>query len=111
MSKNTDSKDIIEALQKIADQVQLEKKAYKSCKEWLNADECDLPKAWIENIKITFSSHKLCFKHKILGYPFIDTRLDIFFEGDTIGYYRLISLLDGEPDDDYFVIYDEFKNR
>ena len=64
-----------------------------------------------DKLRIEFWCHSLVFKHGLLSYPFIETKLRIFHKdseiGDCeVGYYRLITTLDGKIDDDYFVIYE-----
>ena len=61
-----------------------------------------------------FERCALAFDHGVLSYPFVETRLGlyvsdpfgVYFRGGLrpVGHYRLITLLDGTADDDYFVL-------
>ncbi|AWM35966.1 hypothetical protein C1280_02365 [Gemmata obscuriglobus] len=64
---------------------------------------------------MVFERCALVFEHGILNYPFVETRLGlyvpdpsaVYFQGRrSIGHYRLITLLDGTTDDDYFILDD-----
>jgi len=57
-----------------------------------------------EEVTSKFVSRWLCFEPHLVSYPFIDTRFNLLHGDVIIGYYRLISLLSGEIDDDYFVL-------
>lgn len=109
MTQTIDFNVIRATLQQTADHYQLAEKANRACRHWLSKQDCGLPGEWIEAIEARFHSHKFCFAHATLPHPFIETRLDLFWHRKEIGHYRLISSLDGEPEDDYLVIYDEFK--
>jgi uncharacterized protein YggL (DUF469 family) len=72
----------------------------------------------IDEIQLHFEKASLVYKHGILDYPFIDTQIGLYVDApagiyfrdiDRIGYYRLITMLNGEVDDDYLVI-DETKS-
>jgi hypothetical protein len=45
------------------------------------------------------------FKRSDWDLVYIDTHIDLVASNNqTVGYYRLITTLDGEADDDYFVL-------
>jgi len=111
MSNRYNLESIVCVLQQTIEQMELEKEARKYCLKCIKGKDCDLPKSWVNNIEIKYHSHKLCFKNSMLDYPFIETRLIMTYKNEEVGHYRLISLLNGEPDDDYFVIYDEYRTR
>ncbi len=96
--------EIILELKKLAQSQKLVDHAIQSCLAWLD-DEESLPSGWSPaEIKCEFKSHSLCFEHSLLSYPFVVTHLRLFRNEDEVGYYKLITTLDGKVDDDYFVI-------
>lgn len=92
-------------------------RAFEGCSKWLHDPENDGPGGLsgraAGEILPRFKSSSLVFDHGLLSHPFVETRLDLCVR-DTSGtalndlrpvcYYRLITLLDGTVDDDYFVI-------
>ena len=97
--------DIIEQLQQHARLHDLDGVAVEGIRKWLNdPDSHPLPNNLNPNqVKAAFASRWLCFEPKLVSYPYIDTRYDLLHGDSVIGYYRLITLLDGKIDDDYFV--------
>ncbi len=68
-----------------------------------------------EVILIRFIKHALVFKYEGHSLPYIETVLELYVESPKrrsasipfewpIGYYRLITMLDGRVDDDYLVL-------
>lgn len=66
-----------------------------------------------QDIHLQFDSQALVFSSSRLSYPYIDTRIGLYVRTDRryyhegkcpIGYYRLITLLDGTIEDDYLVV-------
>lgn len=84
---------------------QLNEVAARGISEWLQAPDLGpLPEGVTkESIVGKFASRWLCFEPQLVPYPFVDTRFDLLSGDSVIGYYRLISLLNGEFEDDYFV--------
>lgn len=111
------AEELVAALAALASQQNLRSQAVEGCDKWLRAgaeEGADGLGGWAaEEIVPRFASCSLVFEHGILDYPFIETRLELYVQDDSgvcfrdlrpIGYYRLITLLDGTADDDYFVI-------
>jgi hypothetical protein len=98
--------NIISTLRQHAKAVELDKQAKVAVDEWLKEIEpTDLPvDLRSEKIKMVFSSRWLCFEPKLVSYPYIDSRYILVAGKKKIGYYRLISTIEGEIEDDYFVI-------
>lgn len=93
----------------------LRRRAEASCRECIRAasEEGDLGGLSPADLQIVFRRCVLAFDHGILSYPFVETALDlcvadptgVYFRGlRPVGSYRLITLLDGTVDDDYFVL-------
>ena len=108
---------LVTAAADLASTQNLRDQAFEGCGMWLRdgaESGSDGLNGWaIEEIEPHFASCSLVFDHGLLDYPFVDTRLTLHvrdasgsYHRDlrTIGYYRLITLLDGTADDDYFVI-------
>ena len=111
---------IVSELLALAESQNLRRRADEMCKVWLRSanEEGELCGWSIEEIELHFERCSLVFEHGILSYPFVETRLGlyvadttgVFFRGlRPIGHYRLITLLDGTDNDDYFVL-DTFKH-
>jgi hypothetical protein len=67
----------------------------------------------IEEIELHFDKCSVVFSHGVLNHPYIDTQIGLYIKDDggvvfrnlnPIGTYRLITMLDGEINDDYLVI-------
>ena len=97
----------------LADAHDLRRRAEASCWQWLrsSAEEGGLGGLSPADIQMVFERCALVFDHGILSYPFVETRLGlyvadpagVYFRGlRPVGHYRLITLLDGTTDDDYF---------
>lgn len=107
---------MVAALLALAASQDLRARAEAGCRESIRstlADGDDLRGWSVEEIEMHFHNSSLTFDHGILDYPYIDTRLGlyvrdlsgVYFLGlRPIGSYRLITLLDGTDDDDYFVL-------
>jgi hypothetical protein len=54
-------------------------------------------------VEVSFRSHALYFDSSLLGYPYITTRLDLMARGEQVGFFKLITDLDGQVVDDYLV--------
>ena len=114
------SEGIVSALLTLAESQKLRHRAEETCREWLRSasEEGDLGGWSLEEIELHFERCALVFDHGILSYPFVETRLGLYVADSTgvcfrglrpVGHYRLITLLDGTDDDDYFVL-DTVKN-
>lgn len=99
--------EIVGVLTGLATAQNLRTRAIEGCRLWLansTEDETDWLDGWTaEQIESRFRSCSLVFDHPI-GYPFVDTRLDLYAQERLIGYYRFITLLDGAFDEEYLVI-------
>jgi hypothetical protein len=117
-------KQLIEELQELVKKQNLQEKAIQYCKTALTnskAEEIDLnlePLNGYElgNIQLQFKKHSLIFKNNVLTYPYINTTIGLYLinksrkspnDLEEIGEYSLITLLDGEIDDDYLLFYDK----
>jgi len=100
---------VVDQLQRICDEQQLITRAHAGFRAWIaeasEEDPSDLPPEWsYSEMTADFPSVALCFQPALVSYPYFDTQLRILRHGTEVGYYRLITTLDGEDDDDYFVI-------
>ena len=100
----------------------LRRRAEETCWAWLRSafEEGDLSGLSPEDVRIEFERCALIFDHGQLDHPFVETRLGLYVTDPTgvhfrdlrpIGHYRLITLLDGTDDDDYFVLDDPRQGR
>lgn len=97
--------DLLDRLRDHAKTHDLLLRAQEGVQKWLR-DESNLPLNWKpDEIRTEFRSHSLSFQHGLLSYPFIDTTLRLFHKDEEIGYYSLITTMNGKDDDDYFVLY------
>ena len=87
-------------LEDLANSQKLREKAIQSCKSWM-AQESSLP----EGVELRFHSHGFIFEHYLIDHPFIKTRMILIHNEQEIGYHDLISGLDGQVEDDYFVLH------
>jgi hypothetical protein len=105
----------IAAMLALAEAHDLRRRAEENCRKWLRtaAEEGDLGSRTVEEIRLVFERCALVFDHGVLSYPFVETRLGLYLDDPggvrfrglrPIGHYRLITLLDGTDDDDYFVL-------
>lgn len=103
---NTISLDIIDRLQEHARLHDLDCVAAEGIRKWLANGKIELFPDGISPDQVTwrFESRWLCFEPRIISYSFIDTRFTLLTGDKMIGYYRLITQLNGEIDDDYFVL-------
>jgi hypothetical protein len=91
-------------LAQLAQRQDLIEQAREGCARWLQNEGRDIHYA-LSDVRLAFRSHALCFAHARLPYPYVETRLDLLIADQEIGYYRLITRLDGSVDDDYFVLH------
>ena len=106
--------ELVAALTSLASTQKLRERAIEGFEEWLRSSQHDgehCIDGWsIKEIEPYFVSCSLVFAHERLDYPFVDTKLQLCVRDQSgshrqpIGNYRLITLLDGTADDDYFVI-------
>ena len=101
--------EAVDLLRRTSETQQLVARAQSGFRAWIDEatdeDERDLPAGWsYSEMSAEFQSSTLCFQPALLSYPYVDTRLRIMRKGVEVGYYRFITRLDGEEDDDYFVI-------
>jgi len=105
----------VAAMIRLADAHHLRRRAEASCQQWLrsSAEEGGLGRLSPADIQVVFERCALVFDHGILSYPFVETRLGLYVDDPSgvyfrglrpIGHYRLITMLDGTADDDYFVL-------
>jgi hypothetical protein len=107
MTKNID--ELIVYLTKIYSNDKFIKESAKGIDIWLK-DKDNIPSnIKVEDIKVKYRSQNLCFSDNLLNKAYITTFYELYFNEKEIGYYKLISNIDGTPDDDYFVIYNEFR--
>jgi hypothetical protein len=103
--------DVIDRLTHLAesqDLIQRAMEGYAAC--WANEGLSDLPFTFAD-VRPEFRSHSLNFKggRWVYSFPFIRTVLDLYVGEHQVGDYTLITLLDGEVIDDYFVIFEEYQ--
>jgi hypothetical protein len=109
---------VVAAMLSLATTHNLRQRAEESCRTCLRiaAEEGDLGDRSPEDIELVFERCALVFDHGVLSYPFIETRIGLYVPDPTgvyfrglrpVGHYRLITLLDGTDDDDYFVLDEE----
>ncbi|MBX7223855.1 MAG: hypothetical protein K1Y36_28325 [Blastocatellia bacterium] len=98
--------NLIAQLQEHARFHQLDEVAAQGILKWIADPDLDPLPVGITKGMITgrFVSRWLCFEPQHLSYPYIDTRFDLLCGDTVVGYYRLISRLNGDIEDDYFVI-------
>jgi hypothetical protein len=102
--------ELVEQLHRASDEHQLIARAHAGFQAWIDEatddDVRELPEGWsYSEMSAEFKSIALCFRSAHLSYPYFDTQLRIVRSGVDIGYYRLLTRLSGEDDDDYFVIH------
>lgn len=106
--------ELVAALAALASAQNLRGRAFEGCGRWLRDGAENGLGGWsADEIEPRFASCSLVFAHGLLGRPFVDTRLDLCVRDPSgvcaggsrpVGYYRLITRLDGTDEDDYFVI-------
>jgi hypothetical protein len=105
----------VAAMLALAEAHDLRRRAEETCRKWLQtaAEEGDLGSRTVEEVRVVFERCALVFDHGVLSYPFLETRLGLYLDDPDgawfrglrpIGHYRLVTLLDGKDDDDYFVL-------
>lgn len=93
---------IIERLIRFGTEQDLVGRARIVCARCLRDYEEEIHPHHASDVQISFRSQALVFRNALIPYPYIDTRLALTIEDKEIGYYRLITHLDGTDDDDYF---------
>ncbi len=103
---NVKGQELVDLLMAHARTHNLKERAAQGIVKWLESpDTVDMAEGIArESIVGRFSSHGLCFEQQHVAAPFVDTRFDLCSGEKVVGYYRLITRLDGESEDDYFVI-------
>jgi hypothetical protein len=109
--------EVVAALTALAAAQDLRRRAFDACRKWIRDGAAEGPdglRGWsAEEIEPHFRSCALYFESGILEYPFVATRLDLCVRDDSgtyfrglrpVGFYRLITRLDGSDEDDYFVL-------
>lgn len=96
--------ELVATLREHAKVQRLDERARDAIQSWL-MEEGSLPHGCDPTqVRAEFASRWLCFEPELVSYPYIDTRLHLYAGICKIGYYRLITTMDGEADDDYFVL-------
>jgi hypothetical protein len=98
---------IVKQLTGLAVQQDLASRAMDSCANRFRHDAGQLTFT-LEDVHMQLYSHSLFFQSAHISNPFIATRLTLSINDKEIGYYRLITSLDGSVDDDYLVLEDEY---
>ena len=105
--------ELVATLNSLASTQNLSERAMEGCKESIRNCQSEgqsCINGWtLAEIEPHFASCSLVFAHGLLNHPFVDTKLQLGVRDQSgsyrlIGHYRLITLLDGSDDDDYFVI-------
>jgi hypothetical protein len=107
--------DVVAAMLALARDQDLPRRAEETCWVWLRSafEEGSLAGLSPADVRVEFERSALIFDHGLLNYPFVETGLGLDVTDSTgayfrdmrpIGQYRLITLLDGTVDDDYFVL-------
>lgn len=99
---------IVEYLTSLAAERNLVQRARQGCSTFIENTKRDggLPaQLQQDKIRMEFRRHSLIFESAQPAYAYIDTMLDLFIDDEEIGYYRLITCLNDEVDDDYLVFY------
>jgi hypothetical protein len=98
--------DAVNLLSRHAHAYQLEERAHDGCALFIGNTEREsgLPSGLsASDVEARFRSHALFFESSLLGYPYITTQLDLLAGGGQVGFYKLITDLDGQVVDDYLV--------
>lgn len=102
-----DLSEIVNRLTEHARSYQLAERATDGCALLLlnnQEQENGLPEGMsISAIEIRFGSHALFFDKTVLSYPYIVTHLDLLADDERVGFYKLITSLEGQVEDDYLV--------
>ncbi len=84
----------------------LPERAYAACLRFLSNTQ-PLPNGWNPDaFEMRFKSLGFLFAHAFIPEPFFETRLLLFYEGDEVGTYKLVTSLEGEDLDDYLVLHE-----
>jgi hypothetical protein len=96
---------VVDYLLNLTSRHQLVERAIEHCDIWFNNEGGQID-GWIsQDLDKKFFSHKLVFKRSDWDLVYIDTHINLVASNNQIvGSYRLITTLDGEADDDYFVL-------
>jgi hypothetical protein len=98
--------DAVNRLAEHARSYKLAERAGDGCALFLRNEEAEsgLPGGLkAAEVEVSFRSHALYFDSSLLGHPYITTRLDLIARGEQVGFYKLITDLDGQVVDDYLV--------
>ena len=99
--------EVVAVLAGLAAAQNLRTRAIEGCRLALGncaEDETDWLDGWAaEQLEPRFRSCSFVFDSPI-GYPFVDTRLDLYARERLVGYYRFITLPGGAFEDEYLVI-------
>jgi len=101
-----DLADAVNRLDQHARSYRLTERAGDGCALFLRNEEAEsgLPGGLTAGeVEVSFRSHALYFESSLLGYPYITTRLDLMASGEQVGFYKLITDLDGQVVEDYLV--------
>lgn len=105
-----DQDSIVLYLSNLASQQCLIERAMRGCDKWFENEEDGLIGGWsCKDFVKEFFTFSLTFKHANWDLVYIDTTLNLLDkDGKEIGYYRLITTLNGEIDDDYLVFHKDY---
>ena len=95
--------EIVESLLKVIDSEAIYSMAKEAVISWAAEDSKN--REVLVTSKLTFKSHKFCFKSSLLDYPFFESTYQLVKEDEEFGLYRIITSLQGEAVDDYYEIY------
>lgn len=90
----------------IAKEQQLKERCFQSYEESLRLDPAIMKGIEERNARPYFWSHRLTFDHAFVPQPMIETQFRISSNEQEIGYYSLITEIDGSVNDDILVIHD-----
>ena len=94
--------EMITLLVQFSDRNELIKCAEQGYLAWLTNEAQSIPYS-SDEIRAEFRRHSFTFAGAS-PYPFLSTVLDLLFDDVPIGYYELITGLDGTELDDFFVL-------
>jgi hypothetical protein len=102
-----DQNSIVLYLSNLASKQYLIERAMRGCDKWFENEEYGLIGGWSRKDFVKeFFTFSLTFKRASWDLVYIDTTLNLLDkDGQEIGYYRLITTLDGEVDDDYLIFH------
>jgi hypothetical protein len=103
--------DILTFLHQSSEKHNLVERAKLGVRAWWDNEE-DLAEYSFgyDDLRIEFKFQALAYRHAMLNYPYIDTTLALIAGDRDIGYFSLITGLDGSVIDDYLVL-DELRSE